>query len=64
MDVTDNISAVVAVVGADPGTGPDAECIPGPYTMPWSAHFRGAYTEMAERGGSTLGAALARRYEL
>ncbi|CCW63416.1 unnamed protein product [Phytomonas sp. EM1] len=61
----DNISCVIVQFknGQDYNKDPHHTIVPGPFSVPRQANFRKAYENMAEKGMTTVGALLEKRYD-
>ncbi|KAG5502809.1 hypothetical protein JKF63_04577 [Porcisia hertigi] len=61
----DNISCVILQFrdGRDYASEPHATVVPGPFSAPRNSSFRKAYKSMAEKGSTTVGAVLEKRYD-
>lgn len=62
----DNISCVIVqfVNGLDYATSRAVEVVPGPFELPCVSNFRKAYRIMAEKGHSSIGEVLEKRYDV
>ncbi|KAK7200377.1 protein phosphatase [Novymonas esmeraldas] len=62
----DNISCVIVQFrdGSDYAGEPHATVVPGPFSAPRNSGFRRAYEAMAEKGHTSVGALLEKRYDI